>query len=140
MYNVESFSQEDIMHTVQINEAGNIASCSCCYFKFNSRACKHMLLLKRHANILVENVSRMETLLSKLDASSIPKNELLAPTAENDSNINATSILKTDIKSISAISNYKFLTDISKRLKAIRDDIDSRDRSRRMEAQRSSNS
>ncbi|KAG1519297.1 hypothetical protein G6F52_008755 [Rhizopus delemar] len=97
-YNVESFSQEDIMYTVQINEAGNIASCSCCYFKFNSRACKHMFLLKRHANILVENVSRMETLLSELDASSIPKNELLAPTAENDSSINATSILKTDIK------------------------------------------
>ncbi|KAG1491051.1 hypothetical protein G6F46_006759 [Rhizopus delemar] len=83
-YNVESFSQEDIMYTVQINEAGNIASCSCCYFKFNSRA--------------FENVSRMETLLSELDASSIPKNELLAPTAENDSSINATSILKTDIK------------------------------------------
>ncbi|KAG1639426.1 hypothetical protein G6F44_007842 [Rhizopus delemar] len=47
---------------------------------------------------LFENVSRMETLLSELDASSIPKNELLAPTAENDSSINATSILKTDIK------------------------------------------
>ncbi|KAG1638810.1 hypothetical protein G6F44_008456 [Rhizopus delemar] len=150
-YNVESFSQEDIMYTVQINEAGNIASCSCCYFKFNSRACKHMFLLKRHTSIQVENVSRMETLLSELGASSIPENELLAPTAENDSNINATSILKRDIKleldslrhlkrSINAINDYEFLTDISKRLKAIRDDIDSRDKSRRMETQRSSNS
>ncbi|EIE84655.1 hypothetical protein RO3G_09365 [Rhizopus delemar RA 99-880] len=122
-YNVESFSQEDIMYTVQINEAGNIASCSCCYFKFNSRAC----------------------------ASPIPENELLAPTAENDSNINATSILKRDIKleldslrhlkrSINAINDYESLTDISKRLRAIRDDIDSRDRSKRMETQRSSNS
>ena len=52
----------------------------------------------RHTSIQVENVSRMETLLSELVASSIPENELLAPTAENDSNINATSILKTDIK------------------------------------------
>ncbi|KAG1046567.1 hypothetical protein G6F43_010950 [Rhizopus delemar] len=83
-YNVESFSQEDIMYTVQINETGNIVSCSCSYFKFNSRAFK--------------NVSRMETVLSELDASSIPKDELLAPTAENDSNINATYILKIDIK------------------------------------------
>ncbi|KAG1595441.1 hypothetical protein G6F47_008496 [Rhizopus delemar] len=93
----------------------------------------------------------METLLSELGASSIPENELLAPTAENDSNINATSILKRDIKleldslrhlkrSINAINDYESLTDISKRLRAIRDDIDSRDRSKRMETQRSSNS
>jgi hypothetical protein len=150
-YNIESFREEDIMYAVQINEAGNIASCSCCYFKFNSRACKHMFLLKRHTSIQVENVPRMEILLSELGASSIPENELLAPTAENDSNINATSILKRDIKleldslrhskrSINAISDYEFLTDISKRLKAIKEDIDSRDRSRRMETQRSSNS
>lgn len=93
----------------------------------------------------------METLLAELGASFIPKNELLAPTVENDSNISATSILKRDIKldldslfhlkrSINAISHYKFLTDISKRLKAIRVDIDSRDRSRKMETQRSRNS
>ncbi|KAG1580612.1 hypothetical protein G6F47_010490 [Rhizopus delemar] len=66
----------------------------------------------------------METLLSELVASSIPENELLAPTAENDSNINATSILKRDIKleldslrhlkrSINAINDYEFLTDIN---------------------------
>jgi hypothetical protein len=83
-----------------------------------------MFLLKRHTNILVEDVSRMETLLAELGASSIPENELLTPTVENDSNINATSILKRDIKldldslrhlkrSINAISDYEFLTDIS---------------------------
>ncbi|KAG1465369.1 hypothetical protein G6F46_000050 [Rhizopus delemar] len=108
-HNVESFSQKDIMYTVQINEAGKIASCPCYYFKFNSRA--------------FENVSIMETLLSELGASSIPENEFLASTAENNSNINATSILKRDIKldldslhhlkrRINAISDYEFLTDI----------------------------
>jgi hypothetical protein len=75
-YDVELFSQEDITYTVQINETRNIAS-SCCYFKFHSRACKHMLLLKIQANILVENVSNMETLLSKFGVSSIPENELV---------------------------------------------------------------
>ncbi|EIE79948.1 hypothetical protein RO3G_04653 [Rhizopus delemar RA 99-880] len=79
-------------------------------------------------------------IIIKSCASSIPENELLAPTAENDSNINATSILKRDIKleldslrhlkrSINAINDYEFLTDIN-----------SRDKSRRMETQRSSNS
>ncbi|KAG1049846.1 hypothetical protein G6F43_007851 [Rhizopus delemar] len=64
-YTVESFNQENILYVVKINEDGKIASCSCCYFKFNSAVCKHMYLLKRHINVEVEVLSRMKTLLSQ---------------------------------------------------------------------------
>jgi hypothetical protein len=150
-YNVESFSQEDIMYTVQINDSGKIASCSCCYFKLKSSACKHMYLLKRHTSIPIETLSRMEVLLAELGPPSVPEIELSTSTNEDtNSNNNDISILKRDIKldldslrhlkrSINAISDYEFLQDISKRLKEFREDIDSRDRSRRLGTQRSSN-
>ncbi|KAG1445114.1 hypothetical protein G6F46_012320 [Rhizopus delemar] len=64
-YTVESFNQENILYVIKINEDGKIASCSCSYFKFNSAVCKHMYLLKRHINVEVEVLSRMETLLSQ---------------------------------------------------------------------------
>ncbi|EIE86565.1 hypothetical protein RO3G_11276 [Rhizopus delemar RA 99-880] len=64
-YTVESFNQENILYDVKINEDGKIASCSCSYFNFNSAVCKHMYLLKRHINVEVEVLSRMEILLSQ---------------------------------------------------------------------------
>ncbi|KAG1608501.1 hypothetical protein G6F46_011501 [Rhizopus delemar] len=64
-YTVESFNQENILYVVKINEDGKIASCSCSYFNFNSAVCKHMYLLKRHINVEVEVLSRMEILLSQ---------------------------------------------------------------------------
>ncbi|KAG1627732.1 hypothetical protein G6F44_012114 [Rhizopus delemar] len=63
-YNVESFSQEDIMYTVQINETGNIVSCSCSYFKFNSRSYRYKVDLDslRHSKRSINAISDYEFL------------------------------------------------------------------------------
>ncbi|KAG0739261.1 hypothetical protein G6F57_011877 [Rhizopus arrhizus] len=131
-YTVESFNQETILYIAKINEDGKIVSCSCCYFKFNSAVCKHMYLLKRHINIEVGVLSRMETLLSQ---ASIPA---LAATSINNSISDSVSsqdversILKRNIRleldsfrhlkrNITAISDHDILDNVYKRLKEIR--------------------
>jgi signal recognition particle GTPase len=125
-YTVESFNQETILYIVKINEDGKIVSCSCCYFKFNSAVCKHMYLLKRHINIEVEVLSRMETLLSQ---ASIP---VLAATSINNN-------ISDSVSSQDVERDHDILDNVYKRLKEIRQIIDSADNSRRMGTQRSLN-
>ncbi|KAG1573839.1 hypothetical protein G6F50_002496 [Rhizopus delemar] len=150
-YTVESFNQENILYVVKINEDGKSASCSCSYFKFNSAVCKHMYLLQRHINIEVEVLSRMKTLLSQAP---IP---VLADTSVNDDisyNVSSQdvehSILKRNIRlvldsfrhlkrSINAINDHDILDNVYKKLKEIRQIIDSADNSRRIGTQRSLN-
>ncbi|KAG1514525.1 hypothetical protein G6F53_003602 [Rhizopus delemar] len=150
-YTVESFNQENILYVVKINEDGKIASCSCSCFNFNSAVCKHMYLLKRHINVEVEVLSRMETLLSQAP---IP---VLADASVNNNISDSVSshdvehsILKRNIRleldsfrhlkrSINAISDHDILDNVYKKLKEIRQIIDSADNSRRIGTQRSLN-
>ncbi|KAG1450582.1 hypothetical protein G6F46_001680 [Rhizopus delemar] len=150
-YTVESFNQENIVYVVKINEDGKIASCSCSYFKFNSAVCKYMYLLKRHINVEVEVLSRMETLLSQAH---IP---VLADTSVNNDISDSISsqdvehsTLKRNIRleldsfrhlkrSINAINDHDILDNVYKKLKEIRQIIDSADNSRRIGTQRSLN-
>ncbi|KAG0738724.1 hypothetical protein G6F29_002837 [Rhizopus arrhizus] len=128
-YTVESFNQETILYIVKINEDGKIASCSRCYFKFNSAVCKHMYLLKKHINVEVEVLSKMESLLSQVF---IP---VLADASVNNNISDCVSsqdversILKRNIRleldsfqhlkrSITAISDPDILDNVYKKLK-----------------------
>jgi hypothetical protein len=128
-YTAKSFNQENILYVVKINEDGKIASCSRCYFKFNSAVCKHMYLLKKHINVEVEVLSRMESLLSQV---SIP---VLADASVNNNISDSVysqdverSILKRNIRleldsfrhlkrSITAISDPDILDNVYKKLK-----------------------
>ncbi|KAG1147576.1 hypothetical protein G6F37_001447 [Rhizopus arrhizus] len=150
-YTTKLFNQENILYVVKINEDRKIASCSPCYFKFNSVVCKHMYLLKKHISVEVDVLSRMETLLSQ---ASIP---ILADASVNNNISDSVSsqdversILKRNVRleldsfrhlkrSITAISDHDILDNVYKKLKEIRQIIDSADNSRRMGTQRSLN-
>lgn len=151
-YNVESFTQEDIMYSVLIgSESGRISSCSCSYFKFNHRVCKHMFLLKRKINIPVLAVSRMETLLrvNNLVGDVGDVADVETSNTLNDSRSDI-SVLKRNIKleldsfrhlkrNINSINDRDLLENVFKKLKEIREEVDRGDRTRVMGTQRNNN-
>lgn len=91
----------------------------------NSRSCKHMFLLKRHSNIPIETISRIENLLAQTEASSASKQRTINPLPDDNTILNTGEIptLTRDIKhdldsfrhlkrSIIFIAEYDVLKDI----------------------------